>query len=218
MSRYRAVLFDLDGTLLDTAPDFAWCLNHLLERRGRPRLPEDEIRAIVTDGSAGLVARAFDCTPQDAMFEAVRTEFLTIYRANLSRYTQPFPGIVELLTKLGDSGVPWGVVTNKPSTYALPLLEDMAFRPGPGVIICPDHVGKPKPDPEAVLLACSQLGVTPDQAIMIGDHSRDIEAGRAAGTITVAATYGYLEAGEDPNGWQAHHRIDHANQLHELLF
>lgn len=218
MSRYRAVLFDLDGTLLDTAPDFAWCLNTLLQRRGRARLADDEIRAIVTDGSAGLVARAFDCAPDEPLFEAMRTEFLTIYRANLSRHTRPFPGIAELLARLGTSSTAWGVVTNKPSPYALPLLTDMALQPGPGAIICPDHVNNPKPHPEAVLLACRQLGVAPEEAVMIGDHRRDIDAGRAAGTITVAAAYGYLDAGEDPDQWNAHHRIDSAAQLHELLF
>lgn len=218
MSRYRAVLFDLDGTLLDTAPDFVWCLNTLLQRHHRPQLAEAEIRTIVTDGSAGLIARAFDCTPDQPRFEAVRAEFLDIYRANLSRHTRPFPGIAELLARLGASGTAWGVVTNKPSRYALPLLADMALQPGPGTIICPDHVSLPKPDPEAVLLACQHLGVAPQEAIMIGDHRRDIEAGRNAGTITVAAAYGYLDAGEDPDLWQAHHRIDRASQLHELLF
>jgi len=218
MSRYRAVLFDLDGTLLDTAPDFAWCLNTLLQRHGRRPMPDAEIRAMVTDGSAGLIARAFDCAPEEPRFEAVRAEFLDIYRANLSRHTRPFPGIAELLARLGASDTAWGVVTNKPSGYALPLLADMALRPAPGAVICPDHVSNPKPDPEAVLLACRRLGVTPRDTVMIGDHRRDIEAGRSAGTVTVAAAYGYLEAGEDPDLWDAHHRIDCASQLHDLLF
>ena len=218
MSRYRAVLFDLDGTLLDTAPDFAWCLNELLRLHDRAPLAEAEIRAIVTDGSAGLVARAFDCAPEGPGFEAVRAEFLAIYADNLSRHTRPFPGIAELLARLGASGTAWGVVTNKPSRYALPLLADMDFQPAPGAIVCPDHVANPKPDPEAILLACRQLGVAPREAVMIGDHRRDIDAGHGAGTVTVAAAYGYLDAGEDAAQWNAHHCIASAGQLHDLLF
>src|SRR5690606_13959947 len=132
MSRYRAVLFDLDGALLDTAPDFAWCLSELLRRHGRAPLAEAEIRAIVTDGSASLVARAFACAPDGPGFEAVRAEFLAIYADNLSRHTRPFPGIAELLARLGASGTAWGAVTNKPSRYALPLLADMALQPAAG--------------------------------------------------------------------------------------
>lgn len=218
MSRYRAVLFDLDGTLLDTAPDFAWCLNELLRRHGRRPLPAAEIRAIVTDGSAGLVARAFDCAPEGSEFEAVRSEFLSIYAANLSRHTRPFPGVTELLARIGASGTAWGVVTNKPSRYTLPLLADMAFQPAPGAVVCPDHVANPKPDPEAILLACRQLGVTPGETVMIGDHRRDIDAGHGAGTVTVAAAYGYLDADENPADWNAHHRVASAHELQDLLF
>lgn len=218
MSRYRAVLFDLDGTLLDTAPDFAWCLNELLRRHQRPALEESEVRTLVTDGSVGLVARAFACAPEGSAFEALRAEFLAIYAANLSRHTRPFPGIAELLARLGASGTAWGVVTNKPSRYAVPLLADMDFQPAPGAIVCPDHVANPKPDPEAILLACRQLGVAPREAVMIGDHRRDIDAGHGAGTVTVAAAYGYLDADEDPAHWNAHHCITSAEQLRELLF
>ncbi|MFZ2209856.1 MAG: HAD-IA family hydrolase [Porticoccaceae bacterium] len=218
MSRYRAVLFDLDGTLLDTAPDFAYALNQLLQARAMPPLPDAEVRTLVTDGSAGLIARAFGCTAEDPLFEQIRAEFLAVYRANLSRHTRPFPGIEAVLARLGETGIPWAVVTNKPSTYATPLLRDMNLSPTPGAVICPDHVTHTKPHPEAILLACARLGVAPDASIMIGDHRRDIDAGRSAGTCTVAAVYGYVDASENPADWNAHHRIASAHELHDLLF
>ncbi len=218
MSRYRAVLFDLDGTLLDTAPDFAYSLNQMLQARAMAPLADAEIRTLVTDGSAGLVARAFGCTAEDPRFEQIRAEFLAIYRDNLSRHTRPFPGIEAVLARLGETGIPWAVVTNKPSTYTTPLLRDMNLSPAPGAVICPDHVTHAKPHPESILLACTRLGVAPDACIMIGDHRRDIDAGRSAGTRTVAAIYGYIDAGEDPADWNAHHRIASAHELHDLLF
>jgi phosphoglycolate phosphatase len=218
LSRYRAVLFDLDGTLLDTAPDFAYALNQLLQARSMPPLPDAEIRALVTDGSAGLVARAFGCTAEDPLFEPIRAEFLAVYRDNLSRHTRPFPGIETVLARLGEAGIPWAVVTNKPSTYTTPLLRDMNLSPAPGAVICPDHVIHTKPHPEAILLACTQLGVAPDATVMIGDHRRDIDAGLSAGTRTVAAMYGYIDASENPADWNAHHRIASAHELHDLLF
>lgn len=214
---YQAVLFDLDGTLLDTAPDFALSLNQLLARKNRPPLSQMEIRALVSNGSAGLIAHAFQCSEQDRQFEKIRLEFLAIYLDNLCTETRPFPGIENLLNRLGKRGTPWGIVTNKPSLYTEAILDKLRLQPAPGAVVCPDHVDNVKPHPEPVLLGCEQLGVAPELTIYIGDHRRDIESGRSAGTTTIAAAYGYIDD-DHPDTWGAHHLVNHADEITALLF
>ncbi|RLA41807.1 MAG: phosphoglycolate phosphatase [Gammaproteobacteria bacterium] len=214
---YQAVLFDLDGTLLDTAPDFAIALNQLLARKERPPLTEAAIRAIVSNGSAGLIAHAFNCTEEDAEFEAIRSEFLEVYLDNLCQQTRPFPGIETLLKQLGAQGTPWGIVTNKPSLYTQVILDELKLQPAPGSVVCPDHVEHAKPHPEPVLLGCKQLGSEPQHTIYVGDHRRDIESGRDAGTITIAAAYGYIDD-DHPQTWGARHLVNHVDELTALLF
>lgn len=214
---YRAVLFDLDGTLLDTAPDFAISLNQLLAQKKRPLLTEQAIRAIVSNGSAGLIAHAFNCQEGHQDFEQIRAEFLAIYLDNLCRETRPFPGIQPLLDQLGHAGVPWGIVTNKPSLYTEAILDALQLRPAPASVVCPDHVENTKPHAEPVLLACEQLGVKPQHTVFIGDHRRDIESGRAAGAVTIAAAYGYVDD-DHPDTWDAHHLVNHAAEISALLF
>ncbi|PCH52969.1 MAG: phosphoglycolate phosphatase [Cellvibrionales bacterium] len=213
----RAVLFDLDGTLLDTAPDFALSLNELLARKNRPPLTETAIRAIVSNGSAGLIAHAFECGEEDIEFEKIRAEFLEIYLDNLCQKTRPFPGIEDLLTRLGKQNIPWGIVTNKPSLYTEAILEKLKLQPAPGAVVCPDHVDNVKPHPEPVLLGCEQLGIEPRHTVYIGDHRRDIESGQEAGTITIAAAYGYIDE-DHPDTWGAHHLVHHADEITALLF
>ena len=217
-SPYQAVLFDLDGTLLDTAPDFALILNTLLTTHQRKTLQESDIRAIISDGSAAMIARAFNCSPKDAAFEAIRSEFLALYRANVCVETRPFPGIETVLARLGAANIPWGIVTNKPSIYTLPLMDALTFNPAPQTVICPDHVTNTKPHPESVLLACEHLDSDPKQTLFVGDHQRDIEAGRAAGAITVAAAYGYVDQDENIADWNAHHAIECAVDLLPIIF
>ncbi len=214
---YQAVLFDLDGTLLDTAPDFALSLNRLLEQKNRPPLAEQAIRTIVSNGSAGLIAHAFQCSEEDTEFETIRAEFLAIYLDNLCEQTQPFPGIESLLTRLGKQGTPWGIVTNKPSLYTEAILDKLRLQPSPAAVVCPDHVDKTKPHPEPVLLGCEQLGVAPQHTIYVGDHRRDIESGRDAGTTTIAAAYGYIDD-DHPDTWGANYLVNHADEITALLF
>lgn len=214
---YQAVLFDLDGTLLDTAPDFAICLNQLLVKKNRPPLPAPKIRALVSNGSAGLIAYAFQCSEQDPGFAAIRAEFLDIYLGNLCQLTRPFPGIETLLTRLGGRDTPWGIVTNKPDRYTRAILEALDLQPAPQTVICPDHVTHVKPHPEPVLKACQELNVAPRHVVFIGDHRRDIESGRHAGTATVAAAYGYIDD-DCPHTWGAHRLVNSAEELHDLLF
>lgn len=220
MSRvnYQAVLFDLDGTLLNTAPDFAISLNLMLNKHQRPSLSEAAIRAIVTNGSAGLVSYAFDCQEKDAHYEGLRQEFLEVYYDNLAQQTCLFPGMETLLKTLGEHHIPWGIVTNKPRRFTTAILENIPLQPAPQSVVCPDDVEHTKPHAEPVLLACQQLGIAPQHTVFIGDHRRDIESGLNAGTTTIAAAYGYIDEQEDPKSWGAHHLVKDSNDLFDLLF
>ena len=215
---FQAVLFDLDGTLLDTAPDFLTSTNLLLSKKGMPLLNENDIRWLVSHGSAGIIRNAFKIDEAHQDFEPTRQELLALYKANLADQTRPFEGINELLLELGRQQTPWGIVTNKPELYTLAILEQLPLSPSPSTIICPDHVTNTKPDPESIILACNQLGIEPKDTVYIGDHLRDIEAGLKAGTTTIAAAYGYISDEEDTSSWGAHHTVTCATQLHDLIF
>jgi len=214
---FQAVLFDLDGTLLDTAPDFLTATNQLLAKKNLPLLAEDDIRRLVTHGSAGIIRNVFSMDEAHPDFEPTRQELLSFYRGCLADQTHPFVGIKELLLALENHQIPWGIVTNKPESYTLAILEQLPFSPSPETIICPDHVTNTKPAPEPILLACHQLGVKPENTVYIGDHLRDIEAGLNAGTTTIAVAYGYIDKHEDPSSWGAHHTVDCATELLNLI-
>ncbi|MDX2465635.1 MAG: HAD-IA family hydrolase [Porticoccus sp.] len=214
---FQAVLFDLDGTLLDTAPDFLTATNQLLAKRALPLLAEDSIRQLVSHGSAGIIRNVFDISETHQDFESTRQELLSFYRDCLADKTHPFLGISELLLTLKRHDIPWGIVTNKPELYTLAILDQLPFSTTPKTIICPDHVSKTKPDPESIILACNQLGVEPKNTVYIGDHLRDIEAGLSAGTTTIAAGYGYIGKDEDPLTWGAHHIVNCATELQNLI-
>ena len=201
--RLEAVVFDLDGTLLDTAPEFIAVVQQLRAEHELPPLPEGDIRATVSDGARAMVALALDINEADEIFESKRQRFLEIYAGSLGSATAPYAGIVDLLGQLQGAGIAWGISTNKPSYLTDPLVAAMAFDPPPMSIVCPDHVSQPKPDPEPLLLNCQQLDCDPANAIYVGDHLRDIEAGRAAGMYTIAAAYGYIHEHENPESWGA---------------
>ncbi len=217
-ARFGAVLFDLDGTLLDTAPDFSTAINRLLADKGQPPMPADRVRKAVTNGSAGLITVAFGLAPGEPGFDDIREQLLAYYRECIADRTRPFPGMEDILRRLADSGTPWGIVTNKPELYTSLLLSRLPLPSAPAAVVCPDHVNHTKPDPEPILLACKQLDADPRQCIYIGDHLRDIQAGLSAGSTTVAARYGYIDDSEDPAGWGAHYLIDSAPALAGILF
>lgn len=217
MSQPRAVLFDLDGTLIDTAPDFVAVLNRLLERHGYRPLAAEHIREIVSEGSGALVTLGFGVAADDARHESLRQELLELYGAQLAVESRLFDGMERLLDSLDAAAYPWGVVTNKPLVYADPLMRALALDARCGALICPDHVRHRKPDPEALLLACQRLGVDAAATIYVGDHRRDIEAGRRAGMITVACNYGYILASDPCRGWGADHVVETPDHLFELL-
>lgn len=214
-----AVLFDLDGTLIDTAPDFAAVLNRQLAAHGRAPLPYETIRAAVSQGARAVVALGFtDRYPVDsAEFEGIRQEFLNSYLQHLADDTRLFPGMDPLLTALEARGIPWGIVTNKPSLYTTPLLKALKLDSRCKVTICPDMVTHTKPHPEPMLMAAKTLGVAPERCVYVGDHVRDVEAGRRASMTTVAVSYGYIQGGDNPADWEADYLVDSVFELSQLL-
>ena len=212
-----AVVFDLDGTLLDTAPEFVAVVQQLRAEHDREPLPEEQIEARVSDGARAMVGLALDITQESPVFEEKRQRFLDIYQRDLGSATSPYPGIVEILNALLLAGIPWGISTNKPSYLAEPLVAGLKLQPPPASLVCPDHVERPKPDPEPLFLNARQLECDPEQVIYVGDHLRDIEAGNAAGMYTIAAAYGYIHQDEDPADWGADAIATDGHELLNLL-
>lgn len=209
------VLFDLDGTLLDTAPDFIRCLNQLRQQLGMTRLDDSEIRPSVSDGAQAMIFTCFGLTPDDPGYGPQLDRFLDLYEATVAECTRLYPGLETILELLASAHIPWGIVTNKPARFTRPLIASLKL--GAGAVVCPDDVRNRKPDPEAIYLACNELGVDPARGIYIGDHQRDIEAGRRAGMQTVAAAYGYITDAGDLEEWQADYVVSTPATLVELL-
>ncbi len=214
----KAVIFDLDGTLVDTADEFVVVVQALRAEHGRAAMDPVRIRASVSNGARALVSLGLDM-PEDAEgFETQRLRLLELYSEVLGSVARPYPGIPALLAQLAQRGVGWGIATNKPRAYTEPLLARLAMQPQPGSVVCPDDVTERKPHPESLLRNCQELGCTPGQAIYVGDHLRDIEAGRRAGMYTIAAAYGYIEPGDDPGSWGADaHAADSKDLLAMIL-
>jgi phosphoglycolate phosphatase len=197
-----AVLFDLDGTLLDTAPDMAAALNALRRLEGLEPLPFPEIRPHVSHGAARLIKIGFDCDSGER-FEALRSRFLDLYRADLAVGTRPFEGIDGILGELERQGIAWGVVTNKPGWLTDPLMSALGLHERAGCIVSGDTLPERKPHPMPLLHAAKLLETEPGDCIYVGDAERDIQAGRAAGMKTLVAGFGYLSGDDDPSSWLA---------------
>jgi N-acetyl-D-muramate 6-phosphate phosphatase len=203
MPRFEAVLFDLDGTLVDSAPDLAGAANDLREIRGLPPLPYAHLRPLVGTGARGMVGRAFGIGPGEADYDTLRDEFLACYEQRLLRETAVFLTMQPVLAQLEAMPLPWGIVTNKALRFAEPLVSGLALRSRTAVLIGGDSTPFSKPHPEPLLEAARRLGVTPSRCVYVGDDHRDIVAGRAAGMATVAAGWGYLGQGESIEDWGA---------------
>lgn len=213
----RTVLLDLDGTLLDTAPDLAEALNAVLIENNRPPLPFDAIRPVVSHGGIALIELGFELEQSDPGFDPLRQRLLEIYRENISRLTRPFPGITDLLKKLEKRGINWGIVTNKPGWLTDPLLKDLGLYDRAVAIVSGDTLDERKPHPAPMLHACGLAGSEPGQCVYIGDAQRDIEAGINAGMHTLVALFGYLQEQDDPRDWQADDMIETPLELLEWL-
>jgi phosphoglycolate phosphatase len=207
-----ALLLDLDGTLLDTAPDMGGALNLLRAEHGLEPLPAHVIRPVVSHGAMRLVALGFPEATGD-VFEALRLRFLDLYAANLASGTRLFPGFEEVLSSLESRGLPWGIVTNKPGWLTDPLLAMLGLDRRAACAVSGDTVAERKPHPLPLLHAARLVGVDPARCVYVGDAERDIQAGRAAGMTTVVAAYGYLSASEDPMQWQPHGVVSAPGEL-----
>lgn len=214
----ECVLFDLDGTLVDTAADFQLVLDKMLDQAGMQQVAADRIHQTVSDGARALIKLGFGLQEHDAEFQARLQQLLDMYFEQLSdTRAQPYPGILSLLDKLENAGVPWGIVTNKPEKYSQRLLDQLQLLKRCGTLVCPDHVARGKPDPEALLLACQQLGRDTERTVYVGDHLRDMQAAKNADIIAVAAAYGYLKVDTRIEEWPADFVINTATDLEPLL-
>jgi len=199
----RAVLFDLDGTLADTAPDMARTVNAMREARRLPPVSIDVVRPHVSKGARGMIGAAFGVGPEDAQFPAMREEFLAVYADNLCVDTRLFPEMDELLGRLEDGGLAWGVVTNKFEHLARSVIDGLGLASRAAVLVGGDTCARAKPFPDPLLHAAERLALKPASILYVGDDERDIQAARAAGMPVVAAGYGYLGDGPDPARWGA---------------
>jgi phosphoglycolate phosphatase len=198
----QAVLFDLDGTFADTAPDLGNAVNAMRAARGLPPVALSETRRVTSLGARGLLGVGFGIGPEHADYAAMREEFLQIYENNLCCETVLFPGMAELVDRLEAEGLRWGIVTNKAERFALPLLKQLGYGSRAACIVGGDTTGHMKPHPAPLLAAAERLEMQPGACVYVGDDERDIQAGRAAGMATLAVRFGYLN-GSDPETWGA---------------
>lgn len=203
LSRPAAVLFDLDGTLADTAPDLGRCMNALLAEAGRAAMDDAALRPYVSGGGVAMIAAAFGSGLGASVRNRLHQRFLELYGEHLADSSRLFPGVGETLDAIEAAGGRWGVVTNKFAAFTLPLMRALGLDRRASCMVSGDSAARAKPHPDPLLLACRKLALAPGQCVYIGDHRRDIDAARAAGMPSLAAAYGYLGVAEDPHTWGA---------------
>ena len=213
----NTILFDLDGTLVDTAPDLGHALNLQLIRHGRPALSDAAIRPFASHGSRGLLGLGFGITPQDDSFIAMRDEYLSIYDTVFTRSSVLLDGIAELLQAIESTGLKWGIVTNKSRRFTQPLVKSMGLDKRAACVVSGDDAPQPKPSPATLLLACEEVDTKPENCIYLGDAERDIQAGKSAGMKTVVALFGYIDVTDKPYEWGADALIEKPMDLLGLI-
>jgi phosphoglycolate phosphatase len=203
----QAVLFDLDGTFADTAPDLARAVNVMRAARNLPPVGLEATRPVTSHGARGLLAAGFGMSPDHPEYAVMRAEFLDLYARDFCVETRVFPGIAELLQRLEARGMKWGIVTNKAERFAKPLMERLDLEQRCACVVGGDSTSRMKPHPDPLLAASRLIGLAPRACVYVGDDRRDVEAGRAAGMRTIAVRYGYLN-GSDPATWGADAVVD----------
>lgn len=217
MTPIKGILFDLDGTLLHSALDFYRILNQMLAAHQRSAIAYQVLEKQVSNGARAMIETAFSIAPQQQGFDLLRQEFLERYFEQATVDSCLYPGIEQLLSSLDKQGIQWGVVTNKPAKYTDKIMQHFGLAQRAASVICPDHVTKAKPDPEALLKAAAQMNLAASECLYFGDHLRDIQAGQAAQMQTVACAYGYLNLDEDPTSWQASFLVAHSDEIELFL-
>ena len=213
----RSILFDLDGTLADTAPDLALALNAVLKHHGRAALPYEVIRPVASHGGIALIELGFKITPEAPEFEQLRQEFLDHYRDHICQKTALFEGMEQVLQHIESNNMNWGIVTNKPAFLTDPLIAALGLDSRAACIISGDTANNRKPHPEPMLLACQQAGSSPGECLYVGDAQRDIEAGQHAGMLTAVANWGYIGHDDKPDNWGADLHFDQPADLMDWL-
>lgn len=216
--KVTSVLFDLDGTLADTAPDLAYALNQQRLKRGMPELSVADIRIHASSGARGLLQQGFGIRPEDAGYLEMRDEFLDIYERNLARSSALFPGVSSLLDEIEDRGLAWGIVTNKAERFTFPLLRALRLINRASCVICGDTTLHAKPHPAPLIEALSRIRATSDECLYVGDDERDVQSGHAAGMKVVVVRYGYLGNGRPPEEWGTDLFVDTPEELGAILF
>ena len=209
----HCVLFDLDGTFADTAPDLHFALNQVLISRDRAPLTFEQLRPSVSHGSQAMLRVGFGLEHGDAGYEGIRQDFLDTYLANIARHTRLFKGIEPLLASFDQRGIRWGIVTNKPAWLTEPLMQGLGLDQRAACIVSGDTTSNAKPHPEPILHACRLAGAEPGRSLYVGDAQRDIEAGRRAGTRTLVALFGYLSEDDRPESWCADGAVQHPLEI-----
>jgi N-acetyl-D-muramate 6-phosphate phosphatase len=213
MMSFSAVLFDLDGTLVDTAPDLAYALNSLLIEQGQEPLAYEDIRPAASHGSIALLKLGFNLSLEDDNFKSLQQRFIELYQDNIDRETTLFEGMEEVIDKLEANNISWGIITNKPAFLTDPLVEKLGLVERAACVVSGDTTAHSKPHPAPMLHACNLINHNPHDCLYIGDAKRDIEAGKNARMKTITARWGYLSEHDKPENWQADAIIDHPREI-----
>ena len=215
--KYKGILFDLDGTLLDTANDLGAALNYILARHKLPKINKEEFRPLASDGAKGLIELGFSEQLDQFNYDDLRAEFLRFYQQNIAIHSCVYPGITRLIATLNEADIPWGIVTNKPIGLTLELLAKFPLFAKSHSIIGGDSLPQRKPHPAPLLHACKQLNIAPVECLFVGDAPRDIEAGNAANMDTVIAKWGYIKNVEQCNLWQANFIASSPKNISDII-
>ena len=217
ISNLKAILFDLDGTLLDSAPNLGLAADKMRQTRQMPSLDYSEYRPYAGAGARGMIKVALGHTPDHPEFEAMREEFFKNYESDLISLTHPFVDVPNVLLSLQSNQFKWGIVTNKSQRFTTPLVKQYSILANASAVISGDTTPHSKPHPAPLLEAAKRIGISPNECMFVGDDERDVQAGRAAGMLTVAASYGYLSGSKNVSHWRADFEIDSPIELLKIL-
>lgn len=215
--KFNACLFDLDGTLLDTAPDFTFCMNQLLQQYGYPLVTEAHFRSVISHGAFAMVQYCFAFEKKQSVLKKITEEFLALYQEVLGQHSRFFPGIESLLSLLNEKKIAWGIVTNKPTRYTLPLVKQFPLLEGARCLVAGDTLPQKKPHAEPIFLALKQINANPKATLFVGDAHTDVLASQAAGLKCIVANYGYISTQENVVLWNSDYYVSCATEIKQYF-